>query len=475
MKALEKDRTRRYDSPGELAADIGRHLRDEPVLAGPPSATYRVKKFVRRHTIGVAASALVVLALILGIAGTTVGLVRARKAEARGQPGGGDRAADLGLPDGALRGLRSERGEGRDHHRPGDPRRGCRDDRERAGGSAAGPGPADGHHGSGVSKLGLYDEARPLIENGLAIREQSLGPESEEVAQSLEVFGGLLETAGDLDKAEEILERALAIQEKNHGPEDPAVAAASSNNLAKTLDAAGEYERAKLLYERAIEVWEKVSGPDHMNVTPVLNNMGLVLYNMGDYEGARALYERGLSIMERALGPDHPDIAHTLHNLGMLAAELGEREEARRYFERTLAITERVLGPDHPDVAGTVRSLAIHHATGGDLEKALPLFQRVLAVNKKALGPDHATVGSDVSNIGHAESSYGQVRNGAAVLDAVWRSRRRLSGPSIPCFPTTSEPSPDSIVKRAIRPRLYHSSSAPWRFVRKLWGRSIPE
>jgi serine/threonine protein kinase len=51
MKALEKDRTRRYGSPFELAADIGRYWRNEPVLAGPPSASYRVQKFVRRHRV----------------------------------------------------------------------------------------------------------------------------------------------------------------------------------------------------------------------------------------------------------------------------------------------------------------------------------------------------------------------------------------------------------------------------------------
>jgi len=63
MKALEKDRTRRYGSPSELAADIQRHLRDEPVLAGPPSASYRASKFIRRHRfgVGVALAAAVVL------------------------------------------------------------------------------------------------------------------------------------------------------------------------------------------------------------------------------------------------------------------------------------------------------------------------------------------------------------------------------------------------------------------------------
>jgi WD40 repeat protein len=82
MRALEKDRTRRYGSPQELAADIAKHLQNEPVLAGPPSAVYRAKKFVRRHRLGVAAASVVSLALVLGVIGTTFGMVRARQ-EAR--------------------------------------------------------------------------------------------------------------------------------------------------------------------------------------------------------------------------------------------------------------------------------------------------------------------------------------------------------------------------------------------------------
>lgn len=82
LKALEKDRARRYDSPRELARDIGRYLADEPVLAGPPSAAYRARKFVRRHRGAVTAAGLLAAALLAGIVGTTAGLVRARRAEA---------------------------------------------------------------------------------------------------------------------------------------------------------------------------------------------------------------------------------------------------------------------------------------------------------------------------------------------------------------------------------------------------------
>ena len=85
MKALEKDRTRRYGSASDLAADLVRYQDDQPVLAGPPSASYRIGKFVRRHRGSVVAACLILSALAAGLVGTTVGLVRARRAEAVAQ------------------------------------------------------------------------------------------------------------------------------------------------------------------------------------------------------------------------------------------------------------------------------------------------------------------------------------------------------------------------------------------------------
>jgi eukaryotic-like serine/threonine-protein kinase len=85
MKALEKDRTRRYETATGFALDVQRYLADEPVQAGPPSATYRLRKLVRRNRGVVLAASLLVLTLLLGSLGTTVGLVlaqQARQAEA---------------------------------------------------------------------------------------------------------------------------------------------------------------------------------------------------------------------------------------------------------------------------------------------------------------------------------------------------------------------------------------------------------
>ena len=90
LKSLEKDRGRRYDSPADLAAEVGRYLRNEPVEVGPPSAVYRMRKFVRRHRVPVVAAAAVFVALVGGIVGTTVGLLEAQRQagkaeEARGK------------------------------------------------------------------------------------------------------------------------------------------------------------------------------------------------------------------------------------------------------------------------------------------------------------------------------------------------------------------------------------------------------
>ena len=80
MKSLEKDRARRYETANGFAADVLRHLASEPVLAAPPSRAYRLRKFVRKHRVQVIAAVLVVAALLGGVMGTSLGLIRAERA-----------------------------------------------------------------------------------------------------------------------------------------------------------------------------------------------------------------------------------------------------------------------------------------------------------------------------------------------------------------------------------------------------------
>src|SRR5262249_60079237 len=81
MKCLEKDRARRYDTANGLAMDLKRHLNNEPVVARPPSAVYRIQKAIRRHKLAFVAGVAVALALLIGAGVSTVQAVRATRAE----------------------------------------------------------------------------------------------------------------------------------------------------------------------------------------------------------------------------------------------------------------------------------------------------------------------------------------------------------------------------------------------------------
>jgi len=448
MKALEKDRTRRYDSPNELAADIGRHLRNEPVMAGPPSTTYRVKKFVRRHTIGVAASTLVVLALILGIAGTTVGMIRAREAEQAAsreaktarqvsdfltglfevsdpsKAKGETVTAREILDQGAVR-IRSELVD--------EPLVQSR---------------LMGTMGWVYESLGLYDEALDLLEEALAIREEALSPDHPDVATSLNDVGRVLRELAEYDRAEPLLERSLDIHERVSGPGDPSVSDVLNNlgllqvdrgdydqafplyqralaidqqtlepddpdfagtltNLAILHVRMGNIAEARSLFERSLEIHEKAYGSDHIMVAHSLDSVAGVLKAGGEFQSALPLYERSLAIKEKMLGPDHSAVAATLSNLGALLRTLGDPERARPMLERSAAVYRKALGPDHPDIAEPLTTLAIIYATTGEPDAARRLFEEALAIREKALGPHHPEVATSLNNLGVFHRSSG--------------------------------------------------------------------
>jgi serine/threonine protein kinase/Tfp pilus assembly protein PilF len=340
LKAMAKDRTHRYASASELVSDIERHLKNEPVSASPPSTAYRMKKYIRRHKTGVVAASLVVLAMLIGIAGTTLGLLKARRAEgvARNEAQTARQISDFLVDLFEVSDPSEARGNtitAREILDAGAEKI----DRELEDEPLV-RGRLMNTIGEVYTSLGLYNDALPLLEKGLAVREQALNPNDTAVAESLENLGNLFWRKGDYEKAQSLHERALTIREEAYGPEHVTVAS-SLNNLANLQHEAGNYEDAKLLYERALEIWEKTSGPEDTDVAIALSGLGYLLFNMGKYDEARPLYERSLAIYEKVLGAEHPDLTNPLLNLGLLLRVTGEHEKARSYFERCIAIEEK--------------------------------------------------------------------------------------------------------------------------------------
>jgi serine/threonine protein kinase/tetratricopeptide (TPR) repeat protein len=391
MKAMAKDRTQRYASASELAADVTRYLKHEPVMAGPPSAMYRLRKYVRRHKVGVAAGALVMAAMIIGITGTTIGLLKAVKAEkkAKEEAETAQRVSDF------LVGLFevSDPSEARGNAIT------AREILDKGAGKIESELQDQPRIQSRLMEtmgrvyrnLGLYALAAPILEKSLDIKRSVYGEEHLEVAASLHTLAVLYDTQGKYQEAESFFRQSLAIKEKILGQDHPEVAR-SLNSIAVVNWNQGKYEEAEPLFQRSLAIKEKTLGPDDQDVGNTLTNLGVLYHMQSKFDEAEPLFKRALAISEKVLGEDHPDVAASLNNLGSLYEDMGKPEEAEPLYERALMIWEKTLSPEHSDVGIALHNLANLYRNQGKYDKAEPYYVRSEAIFKKALGDEHPYV-----------------------------------------------------------------------------------
>jgi len=434
MKAIEKDPTRRYDSPSDLAADVGRHLLNQPVLASPPSAAYRVRKFVRRNRVGVAASALVFAALVAGVVGTSIGLVRAqREAEtarrisqllvgvfADVDPTGqvGYLSSTTAMLDRGVERITSELSDqpvvraqlmdtlGSGYRNLGrfDKARRLLEESLRLRESHLGED--DAAIGDSCVSLGWlafwaaeYAEARAFFERAVVVYEKALGPDHWAVASSLGTVGTVCARTGDFANARAAFERSLEIL-RTTGSENGPVFASTTRFYAAMLMDMGEHDLAQPLVERAMVLFESAFGPDHTLVGWICLDLGRCYHETLRFDLARPLYERALEIQEHALGPDHLALMSPLTKLAMLDRRDKNYEAAGSRFERAVAIGESALGPDHPDLVWTLGPYGLLLGNRGDEEGARATLGRALRIAEQAYGPVHLDVARIVENLG---------------------------------------------------------------------------
>jgi non-specific serine/threonine protein kinase/serine/threonine-protein kinase len=381
MKALEKDQTRRYGSPSDLAADVGRHLRDEPVEASPPSNAYRMRKFISRNRLGVTAGAALIVLLVAGVIGTTIGLLKARR-----EADAVRRSADV------LEGMFEIMDPARPMGRALTTRQLLDLGAERVNSELEDKPLLQARLlatlGEAYLNLGHFEEALPLVERSLSIRIREFGGDDLEVAATLNTLGWVQYWLGDFRSSRESFDRSLEIREGTTSRVDSAVAE-SLSDLAFLEWRSGRFEVAEALFERALEIIDRAGGPDGTEVADVLYQRSLLLNTLGRYAEARDGLNRALEIRRQVLGEDHIDVGWIYHGLGLANAGLGDLERSRALSERSLEIFEEQLGRNHWSVAFPVTRLATAARLAGDRDTALDLFERGLAIRRSTLTPNH--------------------------------------------------------------------------------------
>lgn len=279
-------------------------------------------------------------------------------------------------------------------------------------------------------EAGKYNEAIPLAEKALAIREKVLGPQHSNVAVFLNDLAMLYEMNGDYERAEPLFQRSLSIVEKALGPQHPQVAKAL-NNLAVLYDNQGRYALAGPLYERTLAIQEKALGAMHPDVGKSLNNLGALYYAKGDYLLAAPRLRRALEIFE-SLESDDLTVTSILNNLAALSLATGNYREAELLLLRALSISKKILGPEHPSLAQLLNSLAMVYSQEGQYVRAEPLHLRALHIREKALGSEHPDVAQSLNNLAMLYEKKGDYLRAKSLCRRGLRIREKALGPEHP-------------------------------------------
>jgi serine/threonine protein kinase/tetratricopeptide (TPR) repeat protein len=359
MKALEKDRSRRYETASAFAADVQRYLADEPVHAGPPSARYRLKKFLRRHRKPVLAGAVVFVALVLGMIGTTWQAIRATDAERR---------TALQLGETEKEGARAEK----NFHKAIE---------------AVDQMMLDVGQTDLAWVPGMESVRRRVLERALKFFEWFLQEKGNDPRVRFEAgmaqrrVGTVRELLGEHAKAEQAFDRALALLQAVLAQKDRPVVrrelARTYLNRSTLHQQLGRRDRAEADTLRGLHLLEALYAQDAANpdnrgfLASALAHWGHLLSHRGKLAEAEKACRRAVALQE-TLAAEFPDnvpfqnvLAGTLGSLAELIEPTGRPEEAEKLYRRVIAIAKRTRRrfPENHDLRGNEFSAYLNLGT----------------------------------------------------------------------------------------------------------------
>jgi len=370
MKALERDRTRRYATPSELAADLRRYLRHEPVQARPAGLPYRVRKYVRRHRIAVTVGGILTAVLLAFVALQSIQLRRITRERDRA-----DRIAEF------MTGIFkvSDPGEKLGNTLT------AREVLDKAAhdieiGLAKDPElQARLMHVMGMAylNLGLYSRAQSLFQRSVQLSSSSLGPENFQTLKSRQKLAWTLYQLGRHSEAESEQRNLVDVERRVFGPENEETIGVMGD-LATTLAEEGHLTEAERVQCDVLETQKRVIGPEAYYTVVSMNNLATILQKEGRLAEAEKLQEDTLEIQRRVYGPEDLGTIHYMMNVAEMKGDMGAVDEAEKLSLQLLDVERRVLGPDSPEAALTTYNLAILKAKHGNADEALALLRQAI-------------------------------------------------------------------------------------------------
>jgi eukaryotic-like serine/threonine-protein kinase len=426
-KALEKDKIRRYATAAELAADVRRYLRDEPIVARPPSAAYQMGKFARRNKALVGAVAAVFVVLVLGVLISMREAVRARRAEASAE-------AINDFLQNDLLSQASASGQAGPHITP-NPDLTVRTALDRAAARIEGKFDHQPEVEAGIRStigrsymdLGQYPQARTQLERAVALDRSNLGAENRKTLQAENWLAYLAELQGKFAESESLSKQTLAIEQRVLG-RDSSETLATMNQLAVVLWDQGKYGEAETLDNQLVDVDRRVLGPENLTTLAAMNTLAVVYAVQNKYTQAEPLLSQVVEIRRRTLGMEHPGTLRTMINLSNVLHGEGKDAQAEAILTQVIDIQRRVLGPEHPNTLGAMNDLGDIYNDEGKFAQAEALFSQTVEIERRTIGPEHPDTILAEGNLADAEAGLGEYEQAEALRRHVLGVRQRVLG-----------------------------------------------
>jgi tetratricopeptide (TPR) repeat protein/tRNA A-37 threonylcarbamoyl transferase component Bud32 len=392
LKALEKDRSRRYGSPSDFAADIDRYLRNDPVLAVAPSVGYRARKFARRYRAALVTACAFALVLIIA-AGVSIwqSVIAKRQRDRADAEAAIAKAVNEFLQDDLLSQANPEAQDGADT-KP-DPDVKARTLLNRA-----------------AAQVGKKFPQQPLVESAI---QHTIG----------KAFYGL----GLYPEAERHFRRAYELSAAHRGADDP-----------ETLDMLMMVSEADINQDKNTEaiaaaksVFEgktRKLGPENPQTLVAMQNLGSLYFQNNQFAEAESLLKKALEFQSRRIGYDNIDTLNTSDTLAALYIRQSRNAEARALLVRGLESYRHLYGPAHPFTLREMFGLAKVTLGEGDYVAAQKLFEQVQAGYKQAYGPRHVNTLYVDTRLGQTYVEEGNAAQGIPLLEQTVNAFRDVEG-----------------------------------------------
>jgi len=410
LNALRKEPERRYRSVNQMADDIRLHLESKPITARAESWHYRTSKFVQRHYVGVAMSAISVAALAafavtLSIRNEQIAAERDRAREVStfleeifmspdpANTRGVDITAKEILAAGAER-IRTDFEVGPDIQ------------------SALME-----TIGRVYLNLGEFSPSAEMLEGALALRVESLGEDNAEVARVKNELSEALIREANYDRAKTLLNESLSFHRKSQGDRSIAVAR-NLFNLAELNLAIGNLDEAETSAMESIEIYETFESEQAIELAGATNVLSRILQVRGDLDRTEEALRRSIAIVRNNEGDDHPLMAYYLQHLGVLLKSKGNLDEAEVTLNQAIDATRRTYGDRHHILADT---LAIHGQLlheKGDLSGAENALRDSLSLGREARGEHHPFVAYYMTSLAMVLHDLDELENAESMLRA---------------------------------------------------------